>query len=116
MAFLTIINFLSLVLPLLVPAINADISPPGASSTTDDERTMTVYKRAPSAYPYGDPYPGEWQYENWDPNDDGQRQRAERIHAAFGQWRDMVSAALTEASDSVRVPMAKSLLKYWALR
>ena len=63
--------------------------------------SRTIQKRAPVPYPYGDPFPGEFQYENWDPNDSGQKARAEKIHKAFGEWRDMASAAVTEASDSV---------------
>ena len=41
---------------------------PAAASTTinDDKPLVARDDPKPSAYPYGDAYPGEWQYLGWD--------------------------------------------------
>ena len=104
MVHLAISSFLLLRLLLSVSANYSDLNHLDLSTVTINEQTSTsLHKRAPSPYLYGDPFAAEWQYENWDPDDtQDQKPRAEKIHQAFGEWLDMVSAALTEAQNPVR--------------
>jgi hypothetical protein len=59
--------------------------------------TGTVLGRAPqpSDYPLPPgPYINEFKYVNWDPTDDTQKAQLEKIHEAFGEWRQMAAEAL----------------------
>lgn len=71
----------------------------GSATISNDAPLVARDDPQPSAYPYGDAYPGEWQYLGWDKDDNDQKKRAEKIHAAFAEWRDMASAGKNEADN-----------------
>lgn len=53
----------------------------------------------PSAYPYGRESHNEFQWHGWDPNDQGQKADALRIHNAYNDWSNMIAFAWREADQ-----------------
>lgn len=53
----------------------------------------------PSQYPYGTPLQNEFSWHGWDPNDNGQKADAQKIHDAYDDWTNMVAFAWTEADQ-----------------
>ena len=53
----------------------------------------------PSAYPYGPELLNEFRWHGWDPNDQGQKADAEKIHSAYDDWANMIAFAWREADQ-----------------
>lgn len=82
------------------PIAQAESSISASTRSYGDKTILARTPPQPSAYPLPPgPQPNEFKYVNWDPKDKDQIPQLEKIHQAFGEWRQMAMQAQSRIQE-----------------